>query len=126
MFYSKKKNSYCITRAAALICYESLPKQDCSKLYHSIEWCLENLAFHYEKEAWDSAALIGLAVGEEKEKEYWLWYIEKVKELLEEAEEEEEEEEEIEEEEIEEKKEEEEKPLENVVLDLEDLDLPFY
>lgn len=47
-------------------------------------------------------------MGKEKEKEYLLWYIEKVKELLEEMEEEKE------------------KSLENVVLDIEDLDLPFY
>lgn len=96
----------CITRAAALICYESLSKENSSnsEIHYWINYYLKR-SFNYlkvsinylkgssllesEEELWDSAVLIGLVMEKEEEKEYWLWYIEKVKELLEEKEKEE-------------------------------------
>lgn len=84
----ERKYSY-IARAAALICYESLTKENASnsKIRYWIKNSLEYaILLECQEELWDSAALIGLAM-EKEEKEYWLWYIEKVKELLEEKEE---------------------------------------
>lgn len=92
--YKPGKEKYaCITRAAAVICYEYLSKEipSNSKIYSYISSDLEDaitLEWREAEVGWDSAALIGLAMEKEKEKEYWLWYIEKVEELLKEKEEE--------------------------------------
>lgn len=90
--YKEGKERYaCITRAAAVICYEYLSKEIpfnpdiCNFISSDLEMRI-TLEWREAEIGWDSAALIGLAM-EKKEKEYWLWYIEKVEELLKEKEE---------------------------------------